>query len=573
MIKSERTEKIHLEMARQIRSLERRLTQMETSLAQRDKQNARLLKKIDILETECRRLGQRVRELNGQNRELRKQLKDAEAELESANKQLAWFRKDKFGDKSEIRAGADDDEKPGESSDADVDTADEQQVETKRKRGQQPGSKGHGRSKPAELSLEEIELDLLNCCCPDCSKPYTLLPGTDDSTITDLESNLHQSKYSRKRYATNCNCRGRKIITAAAPQRLYPKTTIGNNLWVHLCVWKFLHGVPTNRMLKDFSLRGFPLAAGTVTGGFRKIDAMITSLYTAIQNHCRGESFWNADETGWRVFSDHNGEPNRKKWWLWVIAGYEAIVYILDQSRGSKVPNVFLAGSCGVIMTDRCSAYKSLPVAIRNAWCWVHVRRDFLAIYDGMPKYKAWAKDWLLEFSKLFSLHHQASKLSKTSAGLSKAWLTAWDALKIHTHSMREKWITQKPIVKSDEQKKVLKSFKTHWDGLTIFLSDIHVPLDNNRAERLLRPCVISRKNSYGSGVEWTGQMGVKLFSLFQTWLANGLDPQALLLDYFNECSLTPGIPPPVIDKFLPWNMTEQRKLDFQLPDSYKRPG
>jgi hypothetical protein len=84
---------------------------------------------------------------------------------------------------------------------------------------------------------------------------------------------------------------------------------------------------------------------------------------------------------------------------------------------------------------------------------------------------------------------------------------------------------------------------------------------------------VISRKNSYGSGVEWAGQMSVKLFSLFKTWLAIGLDPQALLLDYFNECSLTPGIPPPSIEKYLPWSMTPERKFDFRLPDSFARPA
>jgi transposase len=72
-------------------------------------------------------------------------------------------------------------------------------------------------------------------------------------------------------------------------------------------------------------------------------------------------------------------------------------------------------------------------------------------------------------------------------------------------------------------------------------LVEAGLALHNNRAERLLRNAVILRKHSYGSGTEWAGSLAAKLFGLFQTWLINGLNPQALLLDYFEECSKTPA--------------------------------
>jgi len=104
-------------------------------------------------------------------------------------------------------------------------------------------------------------------------------------------------------------------------------------------------------------------------------------------------------------------------------------------------------------------------------------------------------------------------------------------------------------------------------------LEDARIPLHNNRAERLIRQSVILRKNSYGSGAEWSGELAAKLFGLFQTWLINGLDPERLLLDYFDECSKTPGRAPPDVRQFLPWSMSEERKTHFQLPGSYSRPG
>ena len=70
-----------------------------------------------------------------------------------------------------------------------------------------------------------------------------------------------------------------------------------------------------------------------------------------------------------------------------------------------------------------------------------------------------------------------------------------------------------------------------------------------------------------------SGQLAAKLYTIFQTWLINGLNPQALLLDYFNRCSLHPGKPPPSVNDFLPWKMDQDRKNEFALPKSYKRPA
>jgi hypothetical protein len=63
------------------------------------------------------------------------------------------------------------------------------------------------------------------------------------------------------------------------------------------------------------------------------------------------------------------------------------------------------------------------------------------------------------------------------------------------------------------------------------------------------------------------------MFSIFQTWLINGPDPYALLRDYFDLCAQTPGRPPPNVDQFLPWKMTEERRQQFRLPVNYSKPG
>lgn len=496
-----------------------------------------------------------------QIRKLEKEVADRDEKLESANKQIAWFQKTYFDRKTE--------QAPVETEQAECAEAEviESQPVTPG-RGQQPGSRGHGRTDRSELQQEEETLEIADCVCGACGKAYRELNKTENSPLLEIVTLLTVTNFRRSMYVPACSCDGGKIRTAPPPAKLFERTTLGNSVWLHLIVQKFLFGIPTNRTLKDLSLKGLSLSQGTVTGGFKKIHELLDPLYERIRDHCRGEKYWCADETTWRVFS-----AGSHRWWLWMIASEDAVVYVLDPSRSKEVPTTFFAGSSGTLMTDRLASYKGLHDGITKAWCWVHVRRDFLRIYDGIKKLRPWAKVWLEEIAKLFVLAERRFALWASGRAFGEAWTNAQTELHAHLKSLEDRWQNElsSPTLHK-EQKTALRSLKRHWPGLTVFISDPRIPLHNNRAERLLRNAVILRKNSFGSGAEWSGQFAAKLFSIFQTWLVNGLDPEALLLDFFDQSSKA-GRAPPNPSMYLPWEMTEQRKLDFALPKSYQRPG
>lgn len=500
---------------------------------------------------------------------LKKDVADRDEKLESANKQLEWFRKTFFDKKSEEHPDLTDEEDPNVSpANAELKADDFSNEQGTRKRGQQKGSKGHGRTDVSQLQTENQPLEIKNCSCKKCGIAYRQLERTEDSPLIEMFTVLLLMNYQRRIYVPNCKCEGGEIRTAPAPEKLFNRTKLGNSLWVHLIVQKFLFGAPTNRTLKAFSLRGFDLAQGTVTGGFKKIDQMLQPLYNGIVDHCRGGELWNGDETTWRVFG--SGE---QKWWLWLVASDDAVVYILDETRSSSVPDEFFAGSLGILMTDRYSAYKGLHDGISKAWCWIHVRRDFLRIFDGIKKLKSWAKKWLEEIARLFVLNQIRFKIWSSGHAYGESWTEAQSRLADHLQQMERHWQSEvSQIGLHKEQKTALNSLKRHWPGLTMFIRDPRIPLHNNRAERLLRNPVVLRKNSYGSGSKWSGEFASKMFSIFQTWLVNNLDPEALLLDFFDQAS-APGRPPPKLDQFLPWQMSPERKQAFALPKSYKRPG
>lgn len=489
-------------------------------------------------------------------RKLEKDVADRDKKLEKQEKTLKWFRKKVFGSTTE----------------KDVESDESKGKERKQKaggRGQQTGSKGHGRTNRDGIPLGDRYPITQDCKCDECGVTYKRLETVEESTLFEFAEGLYQDIYERSKYVSQCQCHGKKIVTAPAPPKLYPRTSIGNSLWVRLVVQKFLQGVPTNRTLKELSLMGFPLSQGTVTGGFKTIRDLLEPLYEGITKRCQAADLWNADETTWRVFGGSG-----KKWWLWLIASNDAAVYILDESRSSTVPNNFFVGCAGTLMTDRFSSYKGLSDEVRKAWCWVHVRRDFREIM-GMPALKKWATKWLKQIAKLFVLSHERYKLWEScKKANSDSLIAATEKIKKHLTGMRRQW--ERELKESGlhaERQKVLNSLRRHWNGLTLFVEDPRIPLHNNRAERLLRGAVILRKNSYGSGAAWSGELAARLFSIMQTWLMNGLDPRRMLQDYFDECSKTPGRAPPDVSEFLPWSMSAEHKAAAALPASYSRPG
>lgn len=532
------------EQERKLKSAQFKIELQNVQLEELRKDNARLRSvrsaNEDILHAEIRKRDTEIVALN--------------LKLETANKQLEWFRNNKFGSRSE-------------KSKPETDT--NQEPKTKSPRGQKSGSKGHGRNQNIETKSEVKFLDIPGCACNHCGQPYRLMNRTESSPLSEIEIELVRTVFQRCIYVSQCVCEGRKIRVAKPPAKLFARTEIGNTLWVWLIVQKFLHGMPQNRILKQLSLWGLSLSAGTVTDGYKIINDLLEPLTDALKEHCRGADLWNADETTWRVFGE-----SKQKWWFWLIASSDSVVYLLDPSRSNRIPNEFFAGSSGILMTDRFSSYKGLLTTVRKAWCWAHLRRDILNIFNGMPKLKAWAKAWLLEITELYVLQYKRLKLWNQGETEGDDWEKISATLSSHLDQMQEHWY--KEVSKAGlhkEQIKVLRSMKRHWKGLTVFLEDPRIPLDNNRAERLLRNPVILRKNSFGSGAPWAGHFAAKAFSLIQTWLINGLDPQKLLVDYFQECSKTPGIPPPDIEPYLPWAMTPDRKAQFALPSSYKIPG
>jgi transposase len=106
----------------------------------------------------------------------------------------------------------------------------------------------------------------------------------------------------------------------------------------------------------------------------------------------------------------------------------------------------------------------------------------------------------------------------------------------------------------SETKRKILESLERHWEGLMLFVELPFVPMDNNRAERQLRPQAVARKNYYGSGSVWNARLSSAVWSVFATCELHGVNPQEYLLYWLKQCASNGGKPPEKLEGFLPWD-------------------
>lgn len=539
-----------------------------------------LLHIVELLRAEVASLRQENGELRQQVAELRCEVgywksrhADAvrknvqlQAELDQAHAEIRQLQAERFGKQSEKQS----------KSDRSNQLEDPQATPTpKKNRGQQPDRPAPRRRDYSHLPVREETVDVPAAAqvCACCGKPLAALGCDDDSQQIEIETIVYRTVIRRQRYRRTCDCQQPpRTITAPAPPQVLPKSLCGTSMWVHLLLEKFQLQRPTQRTIEQLRMLGFDLAAGTIAAGLQRLEPLFTSIYEAIRLRHVESRYFHADETRWRVFAEKAGKTGHL-WWLWLFAGEDTVMFVLDPSRSHDVPQLHFAklsenlpeAGVSVLMVDRYAAYKAMSQVKRGcltlAFCWAHVRRDFVRVGKGYPELTAWALVWLGRIRELYRLHRERMRHAPQSSD----FISADAKLREHVTTMRNRCAMELADAKLREPcRKALVSLQEHWNGLTLFVEDPRLPLDNNRGERLIRNPALGRKNYYGSGAEWSGRLAMMLFSIFATLALWKINPRTWLTEYLSACANNGGQVPETLASFLPWQMSPSRLTELQ---------
>ena len=442
----------------------------------------------------------------------------------------------------------------------------------------QPAKRGQRRDRPGPKRrdynhlpvVEEIrELPQNRRVCPQCAAGF--LPNdTEDSEQIEIDVRAYRRRIRRRRYRRTCDCpAGPRTVTAPPVPKLIPKGLLGVSVWVEILLDKFSSHRPTERLLTHWRWLELDVAPGTVADGLKRLEPLFQPLHEALLERNAQSTFAQADETRWMVFIDHEGKSGHQ-WWLWVFLGQDTVAYRLDPGRSHDVPEGHFPDDASVVMmVDRYAAYKAMGQVktgtVILAFCWAHVRRDFVKVGKGWETSKPWALAWLQRIRALYRRYYERRKHEAGSAAFAAA-----DAhLRQTVTAMREQAETELADSKLPTHgRKVLVSLLEHWAGLTRFLDDRRIPLDNNASERQARGPALGRKNYYGSGALWSGRLTAALFSLFASLTLAKINIRIWLTWYLRSCAENGGRAPSPVESFLPWNLSDDKRRELAIkPD------
>jgi transposase/uncharacterized protein YukE len=400
--------------------------------------------------------------------------------------------------------------------------------------------------------------------CPDCGGDLRVL-GEDVSELLDMiAAQLKVIEIVRvKKSCRRCE----KIVQQPAPSRPIARSMAGPSLLAFILVSKFDDHVPLYRLNEIFARMGADIPDTTMVdwcgGAMKTLSPLLEKIETAIM----ASDVLHADDTPIRVLDrsrrDKGLGKGVKKGRIWA--------YVRDQRpwAGTAPPGAVyqfapdwkeehvlthLGQTSGILQADGYKGYAKLYATdldgnsqFQEAACWAHLRRDFHDVWTATKS--EIAREALDRIGALYDIERE---ITGRPADLRKAVRQEKSKPKVEAfRAWAERQLTRIPG-KGD----LAKAFRyglSRWTSFTLFLDDGRVAIDNNAAERALRPIGVGRRNWLFADSDAGGKTLARAMTIIETAKMNGLDPQAYLADVLDRIHDHMN---PRLDELLPWNWT-----------------
>jgi len=391
-------------------------------------------------------------------------------------------------------------------------------------RSKGPGrKKGHqGTRRPKPERIDDVKPHTLSHC-PDCLSSL----GEPLSTRERFTEDIPKVKPVITKHIINIYwCRRCKKNVEAKVEDTLPKNTLGNRLLAQTTYLHFYLGLSLHKIVTYLnSCLYFPVSPGGLSLAWTRISEILSPWYESLGRLAKDSTLLHIDETGWRV--------SGKTYWLWCFANDKIVYYLISPSRASPVIRKVLGEFFkGILVCDFFGAYNRISALFKQR-CLLHLLTDIkrTSVFCKTAEWLSFSKD-------LKRLIKEAIRLSIKGASITpEIYARRCDNI----HKRLKKFI-QKPY--QDKQcLRLIKRLKRHQEELFTFLEQKDVPFHNNHVERMIRPPVVARKNSYCNRSQKGAKTQAILMSIFYTLHLRGQDPIAVLEETLRTYCKTGSLP------------------------------
>ena len=434
----------------------------------------------------------------------------------------------------------------------------------------------HERKKPVRRTLsdklprEVVTLDLAEnekqCGC--CGKTMKAFGHESSCKLDILPARVKVTEYQRLKYACECES---GVKTAPAPKMPIPKSISTPSLLAWIATSKYCDALPLYRQEFILKRMGVEIRRATMAEWMIRISQLLEPLYESLKQRLVKQPFIQADETPLQVLNEPERDPqNQSYMWLYRTGGQlgsPVILYDYQPGRDHGRAQQFLQGFSGYLQCDGLKVYLALSrkqPEIQLVGCLAHARRKFHEALKIIPKTKKSPVGKISKPAQALAMIQTLYAIEKRIKD--KSVEERYQIRQTESRPAMEKlkqWL-DRHASKVPPQSRLGKAFTyalNQWPYLMRYLDSGLLDIDNNAAERGIKPFVIGRKNWLFSQSTQGARASAVLYSMIETAKANGLEPYAWLCHVLTEL---PRLPKGAgIEHLLPINLSPE---DLKIP-------
>lgn len=447
-----------------------------------------------------------------------------EQEKKVLTEQLDWLKRQVFGKRSEKVI-------PDHEDQLILDGLGELKEPEEEKKPVRPHQRSKGKKQsdkvtiPKDLPVEQTVLDLPNDkkVCPETGKPLVKIGEEVTSKLAHKPGNFFIKQIVRPKYGLPG---GDGVVCSDLPDALLNRCMADESLLAEILVKKFGDHLPLYRCEEIFSRDGIGLSRQLLSHWVLRSAEALKPLYNEMLKAILGSESIFVDESPVSMLAPGKGKAHQA--YMWVVEAKGLCAFDFRDNRKHINAKEILKDYSGVFHSDKYGAYELLAQKPGYIWCpcWAHIRRKFFEAESGDPIFR----DWILRQIKYLFMFERV------------AWARPPDE-RLRIRQEKQIPIIEKLIAacKSRLQKgnilpkSKLRTALGYFCGLIPYLKNYafhaEARLDNNTAERAIRPLAIGRKNWLFVGNKNGGEAAATALSLIQSCRNLGVNPREYLED------------------------------------------
>lgn len=489
---------------------------------------------------------------------LQAEVERARRENDALKKQLAWYEEQHRLAQAK-RFAASTDTPPEQDVLFDEPERELHRARTYPVKGHQRRKSGGGRKPlpahlPREIRVHELEPEACTCGCGG------VLHVVDTEVTEQLEqipAKVYVVEHHRRRYGCR-NC-GEGVARAPAPAAPIRGARVGPQLLAAVVAGKYVESMPLYRMAAYYQRHDVDIDRQTLARWMTKAAELAAPVIDRLHALLLTRPVIHVDETPVQVLKEA-GRTAKQKSTMWVYASGGADppirLYAYQPTRASEHPRRFLDGFAGYLQSDGFAGYDALARAqphITGVGCWAHARRKFVDVTKAQvgegPEGEA---SWFIE--RIGELYGLERVLADATPDERHRRRQAEAAPILETIGAQLEQLAGRVPPKSLLGKAVTYTRK-QWPQLTRYIEHGETAIDNNTAERAIKPFVIGRKNWLFANTPAGASASARLYGLIETAKANGVEPYRYLAHLFSELPQRDIEAGDAIEDLLPWNV------------------